>query len=81
MYYFHLRDSDTIKDVDGAELADHAAARAHAAAVARELMFRSGEFLDLEWSRWAMVVHDADGREVCSFPLAAMQGRAGDGEN
>ena len=40
MYYFHLRDQDSITDVDGTELADGSAAREHADAVARELTLR-----------------------------------------
>ena len=70
MYYFHLRDQDTIRDVDGTDLADTDAARAHAEIVARELKFRSDEFLDEGWSSWSMHVHDDEGQEVFSFPMS-----------
>ena len=70
MYYFHLRDQDTIEDIDGTELADPGAARAHAQAVAQELKFESDQFLDEEWSRWSMHVHDDQGQEIFSFPMS-----------
>jgi hypothetical protein len=41
MYYFHLRDTDAITDVDGTDLADINAAREHADTVARELTFKT----------------------------------------
>jgi len=69
MYYFHLRDQDTIEDVDGTELADMDAARAHARVVAQELKFESDTFLDEEWSRWSMHVQDDAGQELFSFPM------------
>ena len=73
MYYFHLRDQDTIQDVDGTELSDTDAARAHAQVVAQELKFESDTFLDEEWSRWSMHVHDDDGQELFSFPMAVVK--------
>jgi len=69
MYYFHLRDQDTVQDVDGTELADIDAARAHAQVVAQELKFETNTFLDEEWSKWSMRVHDEEGRELFSFPM------------
>ena len=70
MYYFHLRDKETIHDVDGTELADTGAARDHADVVAKELKFKNDAFLDEGWSKWTMTVHDDDGLEVFSFPMA-----------
>jgi len=77
MYYFHLRDQDTIQDVDGTELSDTDAARAHADVVARELKFKNEEFLDEGWSKWSMHVHDDKGQELFSFP---MSGEKSDGK-
>jgi len=70
MYYFHLRDQDTIEDVDGTELADTDAARAHAEVVAQELKYETDTFLDEDWSRWSMSVRNDDGQELFSFPMA-----------
>lgn len=69
MYYFHLRNGETITDVDGTDLADEAAARAHAAGVARELMFRRESMLQRDWAKWTMSVRDEAGRELFSFTL------------
>jgi Domain of unknown function (DUF6894) len=69
MYYFNVRDTDTLADVDGTELADEAAARAHARAVANELMVGSEGMLDRKWSDLSMAVHDDDGVELFSFPF------------
>jgi hypothetical protein len=77
MYYFHLRDQDMIHDVDGTELANMDAARAHADVVARELKFKNDTFLDEGWSRWSMHVHDDEGLELFSFPMADVKN--GDG--
>ena len=68
MYYFHLEDQDTVTDVDGTELADLASARAHAAAVARELTVNSTGMLGHTWDRWNMSVRDDQG--VYLFSLA-----------
>jgi len=46
MYYFHLRDDQTVPDVDGTDLLNASEARDHAIGVARELMFRSEGMLD-----------------------------------
>jgi len=70
MYYFHLRDQETVQDVDGTELADIDAARAHAQVVAQELKFETDTFLDEEWSKWSMRVHDEERRELFSFPMS-----------
>jgi hypothetical protein len=72
LYYFHLRDHDTVKDMDGTELVDTDAARAHADIVSRELKFKNDEFLDERWSRWSMHVQDGEGLELFSFPMAAV---------
>jgi hypothetical protein len=70
MYYFHLRDSETVPDVDGTNLADVSAARSHAASVARELMFRRRGMLQRAWREWTMLVHDSAGNELFSFKMA-----------
>ena len=72
LYYFHLRDHDTVTDVDGTELIDLDAARAHADVVAKELKFKNDEFLDEAWSEWSMHVHDDQGSEVFSFPMSGV---------
>jgi len=69
LYYFHMRDTDTIADVDGTELPHHDAAREHANGVARELMYKSDGLLDESWRHWTMIVHDADGAEVFALPF------------
>ena len=69
MYYFHLRNQNTIQDIDGTDLADADAARAHAEVVAQELKFETETFLDEEWSRWSMHVYDDAGQELFSFPM------------
>jgi Domain of unknown function (DUF6894) len=74
LYYFHLRDDDTLIDPDGTELTDVIAARAHAGCVARELMNNSSGLLNDDWAHWSMVVQDAKGAELFSFPLADLQG-------
>ena len=70
MYYFHLEDDETIVDSDGTDLVNTAAAREHAAAVARELTENSTGFLDERWSEWTMSVHDDSGVELFSLPLS-----------
>jgi hypothetical protein len=70
MYYFHLRDQDTITDIDGTELADVEAARDHANAVARELTTKTSGIQGEPWSAWSMVVHDDDGLELFSFEMS-----------
>ena len=79
MYYFHLRDQKTIHDVDGTDLVDTDAARAHADVVAKELKFKNDAFLDEGWSRWTMTVQDSDGLELFSFPMA--DAKNGDGHS
>jgi hypothetical protein len=69
MYFFDLRDSDTLVDSDGTDLPDVNAARTHANNVARELMFKSKGLFNDRWSNWSMAVHDADGEELFSFPF------------
>ena len=36
----------------------------------RELKFKADTFLDEAWSRWSMHVHDEEGLELFSFPMA-----------
>jgi hypothetical protein len=69
MYYFHLRDDQTVPDVDGTDLLNASEARDHAIGVARELMFRSEGMLDHNWALWKMSVHDNEGNELFSFRL------------
>jgi hypothetical protein len=70
MYYFHLRDTDAIMDMDGTDLADIDAAREHADTVARELTFKTTGILGEAWSKWTMVVHDGAGLELFSFGMS-----------
>jgi len=70
MYYFHLRNKDTIEDLDGTDLPDVDAAREHANGVARELTFKSSGLLGEDWSYWDLVVHDSDGLEQFSIPMS-----------
>ena len=77
MYYFHLRDNEPILDVDGTELIDIEAAQDHARGVARELTFKTDGILGEAWSEWSMHVHDADGLELFSFPMADVNGDNG----
>ena len=70
MYYFHLRDENDILDVDGTDLIDTEAAREHADAVARELMFKTTGIQGEPWSKWSMAVHDNDGLELFSFEMS-----------
>ena len=73
-YYFCLHDKDDVTDVEGTELTDLDAAREHAAAVVRELMFRRDGMLNRKWSQWTMSVRDGDGRELLSLALADFVG-------
>jgi len=70
MYYFHLHDDETIVDSDGTDLINVGAAREHAAGVARELTANSTGFLEQNWSRWTMSVHDGSGLELFSLPMS-----------
>ena len=70
MYCFHLRDQDTVSDVDGTDLSDVDAARAHAEVVAKELKFKNNGFLDEAWSKWSMHVQDHDSLELFSFEMS-----------
>jgi hypothetical protein len=77
MYYFNLRDNETLHDVDGTDLADTDAARIHAEVVAKELKFKNDEFLNEKWSCWSMHVHDDEGVELFSFPMGDGKGSNG----
>ena len=70
MYYFHLYDDEAVKDGDGTDLIDVAAAREHATCVARELTFKSPGMYEQAWSHWTMKVHDHDGTELFSLALS-----------
>jgi hypothetical protein len=70
MYYFHLYDDAPLLDDDGTELIDLAAARDHAAGVARELTFKSANFMQEKWSSWTMRVHDHEGTELFSLAMS-----------
>ena len=70
MYYFHLEDDETIVDSDGTDLANTAAAHAHAVAVARELTANSTGFLGQRWSEWTMSVHDDSGLALFSLAMS-----------
>ncbi len=69
MYYFHMRDRDTIEDMEGTELSDIHAARGHAETVAQELKYKNDTFLGEDWSHWSMHVHDHAGLELFSFEM------------
>jgi hypothetical protein len=69
MYYFHLFDDVAVRDPDGTDLIDVAAARAHAVGVARELTFKSPGMMRQGWSEWTMRVHDEDDTELFSLQL------------
>jgi hypothetical protein len=70
MYYFHLYDNVPLRDEDGTELINLAAARDHAAGVARELTFKSADFMQENWSKWTMRVHDHAGTELFSLDMS-----------
>jgi hypothetical protein len=74
----HLYDNEKIVDSDGTDLTNVAAAREHAAAVARELTTNNAGFLDQNWSGWTMRVHDDNGLEL--FSLAMSDFRDGNSE-
>ena len=69
-YYFHLCDETTLTDDSGTDLIDVAAARHHAACVARELTFKSQGILEHAWPLWTMRVHDQQGTELFSLELS-----------
>jgi hypothetical protein len=66
MYYFHLRDDESVPDIDGTDLSNASEARTHAIGVARELMFKSRGMLDHDWAYWTMSVRDS-GVMSCSL--------------
>lgn len=76
MYYFHLCDDVPLRDSDGTDLIDLAAARDHAAGVARELTFKSGGMLQEAWSNWTLRVHDDQDNELFSLALSDFQSGA-----
>lgn len=70
MFYFHLRDSKTLRDSFGTDLPDLDAAREHAEGVARELTYKNTERLEKDWAQWTMSVQNEKGDELHSFPLS-----------
>jgi hypothetical protein len=73
MYYFHLRDDESVPDIDGTDLSNASEARTHAIGVARELMFESRGMLDHDWEYWTMSVRDSGGNELFSFRLSDLE--------
>lgn len=69
-YYFHLSDKRCVTDPYGTVLLAQNAARGHALAVARELMFNSTGILGHRWSHWTMLVKDKDGKNVLTLPFS-----------
>jgi hypothetical protein len=63
-YFFHLEDGSCIRDPQGEEFSDDAAALLEAALVAREL-----SKLRVHAHEWRVVVKNADGLRVGSVPL------------
>ena len=70
MYYFHLYDYVPLRDEYGTELIDLTAARDHAAGVARELTFKSTDFMQQDWANWTMRVHYHEGTELFSLVMS-----------
>ena len=70
MYYFNLYDHVEVLDDDGTDLINLAAARDHAARVARELTFKSNGLLEQQWSNWTMKVHNDEGTELFSLAMS-----------
>ena len=67
-FHFDLTDGQTtMPDARGAEAADLAEAIAQAALVIEELR-RSGELVHVE-GVWALVIRDADGRDLHRIPV------------
>ena len=63
-YFFHLEDGACIRDPNGEEFVDDAAAMREAARVAQEL-----SKLRVHAYEWRVVVKNADGLRVGSVPL------------
>jgi len=63
-YFFHLEDGECIRDPNGEEFADDAAALVEAEKVAQEL-----SKLHVHAYEWRVVVKNADGLGVGSVPL------------
>jgi hypothetical protein len=70
MYYFHLYNGVSLRDDRGTDLVDIAAARDHAAGVARELTFQTTGIMDKDWSNWTMRVQDDQGIEQFSLAMS-----------
>lgn len=63
-YFFHLEDGHCIRDPQGEEFPDDAAAMREAVTVARELAKAQ-----VHAAEWHVVVKNADGRRIGSVPL------------
>jgi len=48
----------------------HCACECYALMQQEKLKFKADTFLDEAWSRWSMHVHDEEGLELFSFPMA-----------
>ncbi|HLH88881.1 MAG TPA: hypothetical protein VKX28_10505 [Xanthobacteraceae bacterium] len=73
-FHFHLRAHRMIhRDVEGTDLPDLAAARAHAADVARELMAHS----DVGTRHWSIYVEDAQGERQFDLLFPEVDARLG----
>jgi hypothetical protein len=69
LYYFGVRNgSGNLADEEGIELPDVQAAREHACALARELMFRN----EPRKRHWLLFVRDAEGNELFAMPFVAV---------
>ena len=79
MYYFHLYDDVPLADDDGTDLIDLTAARDHAAGVARELTFKTHEFMGQRWSNWTMRVYDDEGIEQFALEMSDFEAGNGNG--
>jgi uncharacterized protein DUF6894 len=67
------RKSEPLRDNDGTDLIDLAAARDHAAGVARELTFKGDGLMEQRWSNWTMRVHDDQGVELFFLAMSDFQ--------
>ena len=71
-FHFHLRAHRTIhRDLEGMDLPDLAAARAHASAVAQELMLHS----EAHTRHWSICVEDAHGERQLDMFFAEIDSR------
>jgi hypothetical protein len=64
LFYFHIEDGKPISDPQAEDLPDAAAAREHAAIVARELSANHPD-----GGEWKVIAKDRNGREVAVIPF------------